>query len=185
MTPGARIQAAIDILEALETTSAPADRFLEQWGRAHRYAGSKDRAAIADRIYAVLRRRLECAHRMGGVENARALVIGALALEGVGENEIAALFSGDGHAPKPLSAGERAALATSPAPRGGGNYPVWLESELRATFGARLADEMAAMQERAPVDIRANLLKTARAALKTRLAGEDMTILVWQIPNGN
>ena len=50
MTPAARIQAAIEILEGLNATAMPADRFIRDWFRARRYAGSKDRAAVSQRV---------------------------------------------------------------------------------------------------------------------------------------
>ena len=55
MTPAARVQAAIEILQELETTALPADRFIRDWFRPRRYAGSKDRAAVAERVFDVLR----------------------------------------------------------------------------------------------------------------------------------
>jgi len=57
VTPAARIKAAIEILQALNTTAVPADRFIRDWFRARRYAGSKDRAAVAERVFDVLRHR--------------------------------------------------------------------------------------------------------------------------------
>ena len=40
MTPGARLQAAIEVLTILEGDRAPADQVLKAWGREHRFAGS-------------------------------------------------------------------------------------------------------------------------------------------------
>ena len=57
MTPAARLQMAIEILEGLEATGQPADRFLKAWFRSRRFAGSKDRRAIAERVFSVQRRR--------------------------------------------------------------------------------------------------------------------------------
>ena len=55
MTPSARLQAAIDLLDELERSNQPADRFMREFFRARRYAGSKDRAAVGERVYAILR----------------------------------------------------------------------------------------------------------------------------------
>src|SRR5215469_16662846 len=82
MTPAARLQAAIEILDALDQTGKPADRFLRDWFRARRYAGSKDRAAIGERVFAIARRRASLAWQMRS-ESPRALVIGSLAAEGI------------------------------------------------------------------------------------------------------
>ena len=57
MTPGARIAAAIDILETLAAGSRPADDVAAAYFRGHRYIGSKDRAQVARHVYSVLRHR--------------------------------------------------------------------------------------------------------------------------------
>jgi 16S rRNA (cytosine967-C5)-methyltransferase len=173
MTPAARLQMAIEILEGLEKTVQPVDRFLRQWFRSRRFAGSKDRRAIAERVFGVQRRRAHLAHRMGSeVESAtpRALAIASLLEEG---EDPAALFQG-GYGPQPLTDVERAAIATTPDPESDwvkGEYPAWLDEELRRAFGMRLLDEMTDLQSRAPVDLRVNSLKANRpdvlAALKT------------------
>ncbi|MBL8688560.1 MAG: rRNA cytosine-C5-methylase, partial [Rhodospirillaceae bacterium] len=58
MTPSARLAAAIEALGAIAADAAPpADRVLDRYFRDRRYIGSKDRQAIADRVFGVLRRR--------------------------------------------------------------------------------------------------------------------------------
>ena len=167
MTPAARLQMAIDILEGLEKTTQPTDRFLKSWFRIRRFAGSKDRRAIAEQVFAAQRRRAQLSHRMGS-DSPRARIIAAL-LEG-GE-DIAALFSG-GYGPAALSDAEQAAIAATPAPAPDwvtGEYPLWLEGELKRAFGDDLPAEMAAFIERAPTDIRVNSLKTSRQAVLAAL----------------
>jgi 16S rRNA (cytosine967-C5)-methyltransferase len=170
MTPAARTQAAIDIIAALDTTQQPVDRYLKDFFRARRYAGSKDRRAIAELVFEVMRRRSALAHRMGD-DSARALVLAALLVAG---DDPAALFTG-GYGPAPLSDAERAAIAATPPrapPHVVGEYPQWLEDNLTRAFGADLPNEMAALQSRAPVDLRVNTLKATRpdvlAALQTQ-----------------
>src|SRR5437016_11457034 len=109
MTPAARVQAAIEILEALEETNKPADRFLRDWFRARRYAGAKDRAAVGERVFAVYRHRASLAWRMGS-ETPRALAIASLIADGSEISGIEALFSGGGYGPAPLTACERDAI---------------------------------------------------------------------------
>lgn len=175
MTPAARIQAAIDILGELEKTNQPIDRHLRDWGRAHRFAGSKDRAAIADRIYTIQRRRGWLAWRMGG-DAPRTLVIGSLLDEG----NLDILFAGGGYGPEPLTDRESAAIATSPSREPPlhvrGEYPQFLESELQRAFGDALLDEMTALQARAPADLRANTLKTTRDDLLLALRNEGYDV---------
>ena len=45
MTPAARVQAAITLLDLI-LSGESAEKTLTRWGRQNRYAGSKDRAAI-------------------------------------------------------------------------------------------------------------------------------------------
>ena len=74
MTPGARVAAAIEVLDAMAGGLA-AEQALTRWARASRFAGSKDRAAVRDHVFDLLRRRRSAAHRGGG-ESGRALMIG-------------------------------------------------------------------------------------------------------------
>ena len=61
MTPAARLSAAIELIETIDTQRVPAAKALKEWGTAHRYAGSGDRAAISGLIWDVLRRRASSA----------------------------------------------------------------------------------------------------------------------------
>ena len=76
MTPAARTQAAIDILAGLATTQQPVDRYLKDFFRARRYAGSKDRRAIGEYVFEALRHQASFAHRMGD-KSPRAVMIAA------------------------------------------------------------------------------------------------------------
>jgi 16S rRNA (cytosine967-C5)-methyltransferase len=165
MTPSARLQAAIDILTELERTNAPADRFIREWFRARRYAGSKDRASVTERVFVVSRRRAHLAWRMHS-EEPRALVIASVLAEMGDPQNIDALFAGGGYGAAALSEAERAAIASppdGPLPLAvEGEFPAWLEPELRRSLGDTLLAEMIAMGERAPVDLRVNTLKAVR-----------------------
>jgi 16S rRNA (cytosine967-C5)-methyltransferase len=170
MTPSARIQAAIDILAALDATQQPVDRYLRDFFRARRYAGSKDRRAIAERVFDILRHRARFTHRMGE-PSARALMIAALLADG---EDPAALFSG-GYGPTPLTEPESAAIAVTPPPAPphvAGEYPEWLTPSLSRAFGGGLAEAMAALQGRAPVDLRVNTLKASRPDVLAGLQAE-------------
>lgn len=173
MTPAARLAAAIEVLAAIEAVDEPADRVVAAWGRANRYAGSKDRAAVADRVYDCLRRRRSLAWRLQA-DGARAAVLGSVLAEGADPD---ALFTGVGHAPAPLTADERAALALPPPPAPDPvrlDYPDWLDGPLRDSLGAALEASMTALQARAPVDLRVNTLKADLAAARAALAGEEI-----------
>src|ERR1700757_1194122 len=80
MTPSARISAAIEAITDLDARRRPAADALKDWGLAHRFAGSGDRAAIASLVYDTLRRNASAAYLMGD-DTPRARVLGMLRLE--------------------------------------------------------------------------------------------------------
>jgi 16S rRNA (cytosine967-C5)-methyltransferase len=166
MTPAARLSAAIEVIETIEAQRVPAAQALKEWGTAHRFAGSGDRAAIAGLVWDVLRRRASSAWVMDD-DTARARVLGMLRLErGMDVETIAALCDGGRFAPAPLSEAERTALTSrslegAPAPVAG-DYPEWLDPHLSAAFGEDRVAEAVAMASRAPLDLRVNTLKARR-----------------------
>ena len=130
MTPGARIAAAIEILDDVEASRRPVAEVLKDWGPSHRFAGSKDRSAIATLVFDALRKRASSAYLMGA-ETGRAIMLGALReVRGMSVEEIAALFSGAAHAPSPPDESERLRLADADladAPiHFAGDFPAWL-----------------------------------------------------------
>jgi len=174
MTPAARVSAAIEVLADIEARRRPAADALKEWGLAHRFAGSGDRAAIAGLVYDALRRKASAAHLMGE-ETPRAVVLGMLRLErGLELAGIEQLADGARFAPAPLSDAERAALADrTPAEAPAyvaGDFPEWLDPHLARVFGDDRAEEGAALARRAPLDLRVNTLKAERDATAQALA---------------
>jgi 16S rRNA (cytosine967-C5)-methyltransferase len=166
MTPAARLSAAIELIDNIDTMRVPAAKALKEWGTAHRYAGSGDRAAISGLIWDVLRRRASSAWLMDE-DTPRARVLGMLKLErGMDVAAIAALCDGSRFAPEPLSERERSAL-TSRSLAGApshiaGDYPEWLDGVLAQVFGDERVAEATSMASRAPLDLRVNSLKAKR-----------------------
>jgi len=174
MTPAARLSAAIELIETIDAQRVPAAKALKEWGTAHRYAGSGDRAAISGLIWDVLRRRASSAWIMDD-DTPRARVLGMLKLErGLDVETIAALCDGGRFAPEPLTEGERAALtlrSLENAPSHiAGDYPEWLDGYLAQVFGDDLVAEATAMASRAPLDLRVNTLKARREKILSSLA---------------
>jgi 16S rRNA (cytosine967-C5)-methyltransferase len=152
MTPSARAQAAIEILDeviaAARSGGAAGDTIVARYFSTRRYAGSKDRRGVRDLVFAAIR-------RAGEVPvSGRAALIG-LAGE---QPELAALFNGAPHCPAPIAADEPVAAASP--------LPGWLTERLLPVLGAA---ELPALLERAPLDLRANRLKTTRTDLVARL----------------
>ena len=157
MTPGARLSAAITVLDRV-LAGEPAERVLTNWGRASRFAGSGDRAAVRDIVFDALRRKRSAA-ALGGGMSGRGLVIGLCREAGQVE-----LLNGDGHAP-PAPGVEEAGRAPDAAEAL--DLPDWLVPDLRASLDARLAPVAAALRQRAPVFLRVNLAKgDVKAAIR-------------------
>ncbi len=168
MTPGARVAAAIEVLADVEGRRRPVQDALKDWGLSHRFAGSGDRAAIADRVYDALRRRRSNAWAADD-DGARAAVLAGVTAEA------AARWADDRHALE-LRTGElvepatrTARLAEAPADVRG-DFPEWLTPHMARAFGEDAAAEGVALAERPPTDLRANALRTTRAALLPALA---------------
>lgn len=173
MTPAARLSAAIELIETIDADRVPAAKALKDWGTAHRYAGSGDRAAISGLLWDVLRRRSSSAFLMDA-DTPRARVLGMLKLErGMDADAISALCDGARFAPEPLTEAEREALTTrsleGAPPHIAGDYPEWLDPHLAAVFGDDRVAEATAMATRAPLDLRVNTLKAKREKVQASL----------------
>lgn len=173
MTPAAHVSAAIEILAELAARRRPATDAIKDWGLSHRFAGSKDRAAISSLVFDALRKRASAAHLLGE-ETPRAILLGSLReARGLDAAAISALFSGEGHAPAPLTLQERERLETATLDGAPdhirGDYPEWLAARFAVAFGESAAEEGRALAERAPVDLRVNILKASREEASKRL----------------
>jgi 16S rRNA (cytosine967-C5)-methyltransferase len=173
MRPGARQQAAIEILTSLETQRRPAADAVKDWMLSHRFAGSKDRAEIGDIVFGALRWKQSSAWRMKG-DSPRAWVWGALRWGfGWSADAIEQSTMDDPHAPAPpteaeCDALENATLDGAPA-HVAGDFPEWLSASFARAFGDEAAEEGAALAAPAPLDLRTNVLKTTREKLVAAL----------------
>jgi 16S rRNA (cytosine967-C5)-methyltransferase len=152
MTPAARVQAAIELLDAIIVATrdkgASADRVAAAFFAARRYAGSKDRRAVRDLAWRAIR-------AFGDrPESGRAALV-ALA---DADSELAALFDGLAYGPAPASLEEPRAA--------GGVLPEWV----KPLFSPLVNEgEYPALLERAPLDIRVNRLVADREAVAKNL----------------
>lgn len=187
MTPGARLQAAIELLDEIEGSQAPADSLIEGYFRRRRYAGSKDRRSVADTVYGLLRRRARLswwAERSGVEPSPRTLAIAAATVDGGGAEAARALFDGSGYGPTPLSGDEAhlvAALDHTPLDHPDMpacvalEFPCWLEDPLVAVFGGDLEAALSALNQPATVDLRSNAIKVDRDTARHALAEDGIT----------
>jgi len=168
MTPAARLQAAIEILDQVLEGMA-AEQALTGWARRSRFAGSKDRAAVRDHVFDALRNRNSFAD-LGGSLTGRGLILGALRSS---ETNPDSLFTGDGYAPPQLTADERSHVA-------GGqdivNLPDWLWTVFQSDLGDQAAEVENRLRQRAPVFLRVNLGKTTPENAIGLLAREGIEV---------
>ena len=166
MTPGARISGATEVLDRI-LAGTRAEVALTNWGRANRFAGSGDRAAIRDHVFAALRCRRSFA-ALGGAETGRGLMLGALRATGT---DPATLFTGEGHAPPPPGPGDS---GRAPGELEALDCPDWLAPLLGAALGPDFAPVLLALRHRAPVFLRVNSARISREDAIERLGAEDI-----------
>jgi len=159
MTPAARLQAAIEILDEIIVSARddgpPADTIVTRYFKLRRYAGSKDRRAVRELVFKAIR---SVAERP---ESGRAAMLR------LAEQEPALLdLFGKARGPKPLTDGEPVAAA--------GTVPQWLVPELSPLVGA---EEWPALLERAPLDLRVNAARASRDDLLAVFEGGEPTPL--------
>ena len=168
MTPAARVQAAIGVLDAI-LAGKPAEQALTGWARASRFAGSKDRAAVRDHVFDALRCRRSFA-ALGGAETGRGLMLGAVRAEGAAAG---ALFDGSSYGPAPVGADE---TGRAPAPGAeAGDIPDWLWPEFTRSLGESAASVAEVLRHRAPIGLRVNPRRASRAALGQALMAEGIS----------
>ena len=172
MRDAARISSAIDLLARINAGKIPMDNTIRDFMAARRFIGSKDRTAIVERVYRIMRAhaRLGWWIEQGKIQDtSRARVLADLMLnEQATEEELEAVFTGDKHQAEPLDEAELAfaeflygkalnAPAMPVAVRA--ECPEWAADKLQALFGADFESHLAAMIDPAPLDLRVNTVK--------------------------
>ncbi|MET0638570.1 MAG: RsmB/NOP family class I SAM-dependent RNA methyltransferase [Hyphomicrobium sp.] len=173
MKAGARIAAAVEVLDAIINRYQPVAIALTDWGKAHRFAGSGDRNAIGGLVYDAMRRRASIAWAMGE-DTPRTLALGAASTAlGLTPDAIVAACDGVDHSPSPLSEAEQAGLTRAlddAPPHVQADIPEWLWPSFASQFGADAVAEGQAMARRAPADLRVNTLKSTQEKVLKALA---------------
>jgi 16S rRNA (cytosine967-C5)-methyltransferase len=159
MTPAARLQATIEILDEVIASARddgpPADSIVTRYFKQRRYAGSKDRRAVRELVFRAIRR------------SAERPASGRAAVLGLAEDEPALLeLFGEPRGPELLDKGEQAAAR--------GTVPQWLKPELSSLVAEA---EWPALLERAPLDLRVNAARASRDELIDQFAGAERTPL--------
>lgn len=164
------------LVEAIQSTlkqifleSRPADKVIEQTLKSNRKWGSRDRRFIAETVYDIVRwyRRLEfVAEKFTNSKDKLRTIVGVY---------------GALHEWEPMPAGMERSLVltewnkTKSAQRAVKNsIPDWLDELGERELGAKWTKELEALNEKAPVDLRANSLKTTATELRDRLLQEGI-----------
>lgn len=190
MTPGARVQATIELLDQIllswqSEKRIPADKLLEHYFKSHRYIGSKDRGAVAELVYWVLRHKAALEWWLGKYNHfltGRMFAIAALILRrDYNPQSFSSIAKDSPYSPDALSDDEtklahtllRSDINHPDMPDHVRlNYPQWMDADLRDSFGGNLEAAMRSMSEQAPTDLRVNTLKTSREKLLGQLQKE-------------
>ena len=167
MRPAAQVQASIELLDEISQTRYHADRLMAQYFRNNRYIGSKDKAAISEYVYGVLRKQLSYEYLLKKAEFSKeSRFLMALALREQ-DQHLGDVYTGERYQPvafatpvlERLLAIDFADLETAPR-HVQLNVPEWIAPRLEAALGERYEKEMEASNQRAQTDIRVNLLKS-------------------------
>jgi len=169
MTPAARYQAAIEILDVV-LSGVPVEQALTGWARRSRYAGSGDRAAVRDHVFDAVRCKRSFA-ATGGAMTGRGLVLGALR-----QSEIApvTIFDGTNYGPAALSEAEQNAGHAPETDAEQLDIPDWLWPVWCDSLDQHAKPVAQALQHRAPVFLRVNLAQTTRETAIADLAEQGV-----------
>lgn len=191
MFPSARIRAATQLIDQIFASwesekRFPADKMLQHYFKENRYIGSKDRGAISELVYFVLRNKATLdwwLDKYNQPHSGRMLALSALILrKDYTAKSLEELTNNDDrHGLSPLTPEEKKILCqlaenslVSPEMPASVrlNYQPWMEQFLQDTFGSKLEQAMLAMNQQAPTDLRTNTIKTNRDQLIKNLNKE-------------
>ncbi len=185
MTPSARLSAAIELLDSLNDQAGPMENHIRRYFRTRRYAGSKDRRWVTEFLFQLFRHKGEIDWTLSRLdlplenrERAMACLLLFQDQDFVGLEEI---FLVGPHAQIPLSEVETKAFSDihtvwrqEKPDWAAGNFPEWLADELTDQYGSNAVSLMRVFQERAPLTIRVNSLKTDRERVLDILRQDDI-----------
>lgn len=172
MREPARISSAIDLLMRINAANIPMDNTIRDFMAARRFIGSKDRTAIVERVYRIMRAhaRLGWWVEQGGQKDtARARVLADIVFhDQMTAASLEEIFSGGKYEADPLDESEQSfvaflqgrALSDAAMPDHiRAECPQWAEDKLRALYGAAFEENLASMIDPALLDLRVNTLK--------------------------
>lgn len=189
MTPAARIQATIELVDEVVVQPKPADSIMSVYFRARRYIGSKDRTAVAANTYRVLRRFLRLTwhlDRANAGHTGRNLVLAELLLaENLSHAAITEIFNGGQYAPAKLREDEQYFLTRIAGEFEPADMPLHIRLEcpaeyaekFHAVLGDRFEAEMRGLMTDAPLDLRVNTRVISRDAALEELKQAGVAVV--------
>lgn len=159
MHPKQLLQHSSALLQAVLRFEHPADDTVARYCRSYKALGARDRACLADTVYAVLRKKnwydyLVQTHGLHGIDSTQQLAI--LAFAGSSDTLNQAL------SPAEYTWRQQCLAQTELPAACQHNLPNWLADNLQAEFGANFTPLQQALATTAPLDLRVNLLQTKR-----------------------
>jgi len=163
----AQLDAIVNALTVILPARAPADAQLRIFFRENPKLGQRDRALVADTVYAALRRRRMLEHLTPGATPREMALATLVKLQGIGVSQIESVLKGDEREwLARLKAQDLEALPFELR----ADLPDWVIERLRKRMGD---DEILALarglQHAAPLDLRVNVMKAPREAVLDRL----------------
>ncbi len=163
-----QLDAIVHALSVVLPANAPADRLLGQFFRDNKNLGGRDRALVADTVYAALRRRRLLEHVTPHASPREIALATIVKLQGIGLGQIESVLRGDEKAW--LTALKQESFDDLPFEIRA-DLPDWVIERLRKQM---TDDELLALarglQQAAPLDLRVNTMKAPREAVLERLA---------------
>lgn len=166
MHPNALVDLATELLRAILKLDAPADAVVSAFFRQHRTLGPRERHALAETAYAVLRRRLYFQHFAQSGHGALERRLALLAWQG-GD---ATLRAATGPNEQAWLAQVKAVEAATLPEKLRHNLPDWLAGALKDALGDEFWPLVDSLSRPAPLDLRVNVLKAKVEAVQTELA---------------
>lgn len=182
-------QACLEAYGSIRHEGRLADRALDFTLRHKRNLYSQERRAVAERVYALLRRQITIDHLLARVApgfgqwtTSRQDLLRLAASRMLMGERAGPIAKGSGVSPGdaalldklPAAAAELTALPFEERFPIAASLPPFLAERFIAEFGDQAEAAAEAMGERAPLTVRANALKTAREELTQRLAEEQV-----------
>ena len=166
-----QLDAIVHALTVILPARTPADAALKHYFRDHPNLGQRDRALVADTVYAALRRRRLLEHVTPNATPREIALATLVKLQGVGISQIEAAITGE----ERKWLGELKALDLAALPfEIRADLPDWVLARLRKHMKEDEVTALAqSLQQPAPLDLRVNTLKAPREGVLDRLDHDD------------